>query len=1023
MNRVALRPLACLGLLSPATLVMIMPAVSIARPPAHAARFDIPAGPLADALVVYAQQANVQLLYTPDLSRGLRVAAVRGSFDPETALRRLLGDSGIRIRRAAPRVFVLDRPAQRAIPAGEGAAGEGGAAPAADFAPSGTQSILAAGEGAPERSNERDIIVTGSHIRGGSAVGSPRRTIGAAEMDRNGQATVAQALAALPANFGGMATEQSALAFTDGAGGNGSLATGVNLRGLGADATLVLVNGRRVAGSGSMGDFGDISSIPAGAVDRIEVLLDGASAIYGADAVGGVVNIILKKDLDGMESRLRGGMVTRGGMRNVQFSHTMGTTWSSGHALLSYDYELRTALGSNSRPYARTADSRPLGGTDHRLFLGLPGNVLGFDPATGAFGPAFGIPTGQDGRNLEPADFLPGTINLENFRDGTDLIPRQRRHSVYATVSQDLGDEVRLWGEARYANRRFRSDTLGASTILTIGSANPWFVSPTGATLDLVAYGFRTELGGTRQAGSAETMMMAGGLEVDLGRWRISGFAAFAQQRDRNTSSNTLNLRNLDEAIGNIADDPDTPFSTAIDGFFNPYGNGQSNSRAILDFVGSGYTSSLNRSRVTTYHMQADGPLAGLPGGTAKLAAGVDIRQESFVRRGEDYIMSAAPVPLSLIHFDRSIKAAFGELQVPLVGAGNAMPGLLSLDLSAAVRIEDYASFGTTTNPKFGARWVPVPGIAVHASYGTSFRAPNLREIREPTRLATGILQNADGRSTATIQLTGGNPDLSPETATTWSAGIDVGPEFVPGMTVATTLFRTRFRNRIGQPVFDDRPNALINPAFAPFVRFLSPATNAADRAEIEALLNDRSLGGGSAFPPEAIGAIVDLRYVNTGLLDVSGVDLSVGYTLARGGNQFDLSANLSYLFRYRQQLTPTSAAIDQLDLAGRPVDWRGRLSAGWRRGAIDALIGVNHVDRYHDLAGRRIGSWTTADLHIGFNPSLAGLGRDITIALNVQNLLDKDPPFFDSRVGAGYDAANADATGRFVSLQISKRW
>ncbi|MGF7151617.1 outer membrane receptor protein involved in Fe transport [Sphingomonas zeicaulis] len=1023
MNRIAFRPLACLGLLAPAALASFVPDRAVAQAPAGPSRFDIPAGQLADALILYAQQADVQLLYSPELARGLLVRRLRGSFRQETALRRLLENSGIRIRRAAPRVFVLDRPTDRTDRLGLEGGQQHDRTDGAESGPAGSPTVAdERGEQMPVAS-DRDIIVTGSHIRGGSAVGSPRRTVGAAEMDRNGQGTVAQALAALPFNFGGMATEQSALAFTDGAGGNASLATGVNLRGLGADATLVLVNGRRIAGSGSMGDFGDISNIPAGAVERIEILLDGASAIYGADAVGGVVNVILKDDLDGMESRLRGGTVTRGGMHNVHVSHTMGKAWSTGNALLSYDYERRSALASDSRRYARSADSRPLGGSDHRLFLGLPGNVLGFDPSTGAFGPAFGIPSDQDGRALDPSDFLRSTTNLENFRQGTDLIPYQRRHSAYATMSQNVGDNIRLWGEGRYSHRRFRSTTLAASTILTIGDANPWFVSPTGAPLDLIAYGFRTELGGTRQAGHAVTMMAAGGLDVDVGRWRISGFAAFAQQRDRNTSSNTLNLRNLDEALGNIADDPATSFSTAAEGFFNPYGNGRSNAPAILSFVGSGYTSSLNRSRITTYHAQADGPFATLPGGAARLAAGIDIRRDSFVRSGEDYIMSATPLPLSRIQFGRSIRAAFGELQVPLVGPGNAMPGLRSLDLSAAVRIEDYASFGTTTNPKFGARWMPAPGIGLNASYGTSFRAPNLREILDPTRLSTGILENAQGISTATIQLTGGNPDLEPETATTWSAGIDLGPEFVPGVTISTSVFRTRFKNRIGQPIFDDRPNALINPAFAPFVRFLSPATSAADRAEIEALLNDPSLGGGSAFPPEAIGAIVDLRYVNTGALEVSGVDLSAGYNFTAGANQFDIGANLSYLFRYRQALTPTSPSIDQLDLAGRPVDWRGRFTAGWRRGAFDALVGVNHVDRYHDLTGRRIGSWTTADIHLGFSPEFGGAARNITVALNVQNMFDSDPPFFDSRVGAGYDAANADATGRFISFQISKRW
>src|SRR6185295_1943971 len=144
--------------------------------------------------------------------------------------------------------------------------------------------------------------------------------------------------AALPQNFIGAATEQSALTLADGSGSNSSLATGANLRGLGPDATLVLINGKRLAGSGTAGDFADLSGLPTAAVERVEVLLDGASALYGSDAVGGVVNVILKDRYEGAETRMRLGSVTKGNLSEVQIGQLAGVNWSSGNLLLAYEF-------------------------------------------------------------------------------------------------------------------------------------------------------------------------------------------------------------------------------------------------------------------------------------------------------------------------------------------------------------------------------------------------------------------------------------------------------------------------------------------------------------------------------------------------------------------------------------------------------------------------------------------------------------------------------------------------------------
>lgn len=971
----------------------------VAAAPLHAAEtqisFDIAGGPLSPSLARYAEQARIQLIYAPELAAGRVAAPLHGRFSVRDGLERLLAGTGITIREVDAGIFMLVAP---------GAAAVDGVDARAD---TGTR---------PD-----DIVVTGSHIRGVAPSASPTRVIDRADMERNGYASVAQALQALPGNFGGMGTEQSALSFSDRSGNNIALASGVNLRGLGPDATLVLVNGRRVAGAGLVGDFADISSIPFSAVERIELVTDGASALYGSDAVAGVVNILLKPSFEGFQADVRAGTVTQGHARDIQASGTAGTSWGGGSVLLSYEYQHRAGLRSADRAFSRSADSRPFGGTDHRYPYSLPGNVLGFT-SSGGLAPAFAIPAGQHGTGLTPADFQAGVVNLENFRTGSDLSPDQTRHSVYGRAVQALGDAVDLSIEGRYAHRRFDSRTFGYATILSIDATNPWFVSPTGASSDLIGYAFTRELGATRTTGTAESFSATGALDADLGSgWKLSGYGAFASERDTNRTDRIANEYILAEALGAIPDDPETAYSASRDGYFNPYGDGTANSRTILDAI-SGYTFAATRSTILTGDLVADGALFELPGGPVKLAVGADVRRERFESRSINYAFSATPEAGTPADYRRTIWAAFAELNVPLVGPGNARPGLERLELSAAVRAEHYGDFGSTTNPKLALRWVPLDGLALRGSWGTSFRAPNLRELSAPQAVSPAILRNAAGQSVVVLQRSGGNSGLAPEKAKSWTVGLDLTPASLSGLTASLTVFRTIFDRRIDLPALRGFSRALTDPNLAPFVRYVSPASNANDRAFVEELLT--IAGGVGAYPANSIAAVVDTRYVNTGRVDVAGLDLDLRYAFQRAANRFSLGLSATYLDRFRERVTPTAATVDQRNVAGKPVDLRGRLTATWSRGAVDSLVGLNHVDRYRDLGGNRIKAWNTVDLRLAYAPKrtnspLAGF----SVALAAQNLFDKDPPFYDSSVGAGYDGANADATGRYVALEISKRW
>ncbi|MBB4798704.1 hypothetical protein HNP32_002458 [Brevundimonas bullata] len=219
-----------------------------ASPPACAQEtraFNIPAGSLRDALNLFAAQSDQQILFSGDLVAGRRTAGLSGAYAPSVALDRLLAGTDLVWKETRPGVIFL------------------GAADAAT----------------DEVTRLEEVIVTGSLLRGSGPLSSPVVVLDRDALDRRGRATVADVLADLPQNYAGSGTPAAALGFVDSSGGNSALATGINLRGLGVGSTLTLVNGRRLAGTGSRGAFADASALPSAAVTRVDVLLDGASAL------------------------------------------------------------------------------------------------------------------------------------------------------------------------------------------------------------------------------------------------------------------------------------------------------------------------------------------------------------------------------------------------------------------------------------------------------------------------------------------------------------------------------------------------------------------------------------------------------------------------------------------------------------------------------------------------------------------------------------------------------------------------
>jgi iron complex outermembrane recepter protein len=398
--------------------------------------FEIKAKPLADALMEFGVQSGLTVVAPTTLTTGKKGAAVRGDLAPTEALGRLLKGSGLTFARAADGTIAI----QAMVSNGpeQASAGESGL-----------------DEDLTKKNDLDEITVTGTHIRGTTNSPSPVLVFTRDDIDAAGVNTIQDFLQSLPQNFGGASANTIGAVASTGQIQNGVNGSAPNLRGLGASATLVLINGHRVAPGNQDGSFVDISMIPLTAVERIEIVMDGASAIYGSDAVGGVVNIILRTKFDGAETRVQFGSVTDGSSHNVTVGQTVGTDWTGGSGVLSYQYFDQTPLSAASRDYLHSVplpfDLLPVQ-VQQSVFANADQEVApGFNIHGDAIYSHRGTNTafsGDDPIYFTGAD--PSVIDFYSMSLGSTLkLPRQSELTVTATYSEsDTTEQFYETGES-----------------------------------------------------------------------------------------------------------------------------------------------------------------------------------------------------------------------------------------------------------------------------------------------------------------------------------------------------------------------------------------------------------------------------------------------------------------------------------------------------------------------------------------------------------------------------------------------
>lgn len=312
--------------------------------------FDLPAQPMAKTLKAIGAATNTDIGFKADEVAGINAPAMQADLTVDGALTRVLAGTRLKARHLDGHTIVIALKESSAVSRTEGQAGARETATAQGLAQSNSpDESVSSGE---HKKYLDEIVVTGSNIRGATDSASPLKTYSAEDIQRSGQPTLAAFMQTLPQNFGGTSEFTIAGVGSNSATDNSISGNAADLHGLGNDATVTLINGHRIAPSGSDGNVVDISMIPMNAVERIEVLTDGASAIYGSDAVGGVVNIILKKNFEGAETSARYGAVSQGSSHDTQFGQTFGSTWGGGSGLVSYEFYDRTPLSAANRSYS-----------------------------------------------------------------------------------------------------------------------------------------------------------------------------------------------------------------------------------------------------------------------------------------------------------------------------------------------------------------------------------------------------------------------------------------------------------------------------------------------------------------------------------------------------------------------------------------------------------------------------------------------------------------------------------------------
>jgi iron complex outermembrane receptor protein len=969
------------------------------------------------ALKAFAAQSDMQIIFTEAEVGSARTRGVTGTRSPREALSEILKGTGLGFEFTANNVVVvrkLSAATSRASadPPTDGNSDnkEGKKSSAQDIRVAQVDQGTAGPSAAEKNKSESDsrkktagleeIVVTGTRIpTAATNQVQPVRSYTRQDIERSGQTTLSDFLNTLPD-----ASVNSSEAFTQ----NGVFPgmTTVQLHGLPVGTTLVLIDGRRL--ESNVFGFFDLSNIPASAVERIDILTVGASAIYGADALGGAINIILRRDINGLEV-------------NAQFAHDIGSSdshvnldwgrsWDGGSISLIGTYENRgVLLGSEREPTSRT--NFPPGAPSFFVTDSCsPGNVYSLNGQNlpGLSAPDAGIPGGISGKPTTQ-QFLAtsGKLNECNaYLDTMLALPTQREGAVLS-ANVRINPEIELFTQVLLTHEQLTDSGValigaygGSYGGTVLGATNPYnpfgeavgvsFSYPAVPDTERVSDDFIRPLIGLR-----------GSVFTD---WDYEATTYFSRDEFHSIQPN-FNAALFQNALN--SSDPATAW--------NPFATQAAASSQVVQSLSASVAGNDYAfvDELTGGQGVLRGSLAPLPAGPLQTAAGVEFSHESLA-----YSQSgAAPIDLHRISY-----AAFGEMRVPLLSGFDRSTGNERLALTVAGRYDHSSDYSGKATWQGGLLWRATQGFLFRGGYGTSYKAPLLQE------LAGGIQYTATGSFGFVDPFRGGqpvdsqitvatNPRLKPETGDSRTLGVVYSSQALMGLTASLTYYYTKIEKYIWAPAFqvlidnpEDFPGAITRAPPSPqdvANGWLGPITN------------------------------ISSSYYNFGNIDVGGVDADLRYDIETGLGRLTPSVAVANIYKWTGALTPQASPISYLNQAtingpGFAPRWKGTAALSWKLGPLSTSVSGRYVGRYRDYqdlvtSPLELGDFWVFDLNCRYDLGKGVFGNSgwptgAYIAFGAINLFDHTPQLSFGG-GLPFDPAENDIRGRVIYVQLGAKW
>ncbi len=903
------------------------------------------------------------------------------------------------------------------------------------------------GAGVPAAGTAQDVIVTGSRLRTSNLTSeAPVTVVTARQIEQSSAQTVEDVLRKIPSigSEGNFSTTNN--------GGNGSSC--IDLRGLGITRTLVLVDGRRFirTGYGLGNDCVDLDTIPLGLIDRIEILKDGASSTYGADAVAGVINIVMKKNFVGTQINLGGNITASGDDLQGDISGTTGFDFAQGrgNVAVSGRYLDRGPVRQKDRDWANPVVNGDNG-------LGNPYTLgSGFAPG-GRYTSADGTITSQTVRN---GAFVPFTrADRYNFGQDQYISSSEKQGNFAGNAHYDINEHITAYVSAYYTHKSTQTQLAGQPITGAVNTPQQFDIPQGNPYAE--ALGVNSEIFGMRRVSDwgtrdynvrADTWQITGGFKGNVtGNWDYDAYYTYGHAKTTLNYTSQVNFNRLEQEMGFQGTDPNNldtgiynpavcnPAAGCL--LANPFGNG-SFSRAAINYASFTSTAQSITQLRDLGATITNNKVLQLPYGPLGLAFGMEHRGEQGAYHPDPTIQSGA----STANFELptgggfNVTEVFGELSIPIL-KNLFMAKDLSADVSG--RWSDYNTFGSVYTWRAGLNWTPVRDVRFRANLGTATREP---AIQEAFGGATGSFNTANdpcaqtasygalagivaancarrgagpGFQQASSQintLVGGNPALNPETSRTYTIGTVLTPRWIRNLSATVDYFHTSINNSISQTstqyVLDQCYTS--NNLSSPF------CANAGNRN-----------GSGQVSGVQAL-------YQNLGVTRTNGIDFDVNYLIhLGGGHNLAISNEMVDTIGYTEQLVNggpfinlkgRASTANTVYAAGYPVIRdnvtgtysKGGFSFSWTARYIDKLTYNDGSSDYKSPAHRY-----TVSNEVFFHDIVATYNwRKVQLVAGIDNLFDRTPPFaYSDGVNTLPNVYGADIFGRFFYAKAQIRF